>query len=172
MIIRTLATLACTVALVSCQREQRNFREIPAAGAPVDAVRLSTLEPGTPTPAPAAGTEYTETAYAISQGRQLYGRFNCVGCHSHGGGGMGPPLMDDTWIYGSDPANIFASIVEGRPNGMPTFGSKIPRYQIWQLASYVRSLSGLAARDAMSSRADEMMSTPAQNVMPSEKPVR
>ena len=51
--------------------------------------------------------------------------------------------MDDRWIYGSDPSNIFNTIVEGRPNGMPSFGSKIPRYQIWQLASYVRSLAGL-----------------------------
>ena len=85
---------------------------------------------------------------------------------------MGPPLMDDKWIYGNEPANIFNTIAEGRPNGMPTFGTKIPRYQIWQLASYVRSLSGLAATDAISSRADEMMSTPAQNVMPAEKPVR
>jgi cytochrome c oxidase cbb3-type subunit III len=85
---------------------------------------------------------------------------------------MGPPLMDDKWIYGSQPVNIFSTIVEGRPNGMPTFGSKVPRYQVWQLTAYVRSLSGLAAKDKMSSRSDEMMSTPAQNVMPSEKPVQ
>ena len=85
---------------------------------------------------------------------------------------MGPPLMDDKWIYGSQPANIFLTIVQGRPNGMPTFGNKIPRDQIWQLTSYVRSLSGLAAKDAISSRADEMMSIPARNVMGSEKPVQ
>jgi cytochrome c oxidase cbb3-type subunit 3 len=85
---------------------------------------------------------------------------------------MGPPFIDDKWIYGSEPANIFTTIVEGRPNGMPAFGSKIPRYQIWQIAAYVRSMSGLAAKDAMSSRADEMMSTPARNIMPSEKPAQ
>ena len=68
---------------------------------------------------------------------------NCSGCHSHGGGGMGPPLMDSQWIYGSDAANIFATIVEGRPNGMPSFGSKLPPDSIWKLATYVRSLSGL-----------------------------
>jgi cytochrome c oxidase cbb3-type subunit 3 len=85
---------------------------------------------------------------------------------------MGPPLMDYKWIYGSQPANIFTTIVQGRPNGMTTFGSKISRYQICQLAAYVRSLSGLAAKDAISSRADEMMSTPAQNVMPSGKPAQ
>ena len=69
---------------------------------------------------------------------------------------MGPPLMDDRWIYGSDPANIFATIVQGRPNGMPTFGSKIPRYQIWQLTSYVRSMSGLVPMDVAPNRGDTM----------------
>jgi cytochrome c oxidase cbb3-type subunit 3 len=170
MIVRAAAVFCCALLLISCQREERTFREIPAAAAPVDTVRLSPLEPGAPTPATRDGTEYTETAYAISQGRQLFMQFNCVGCHAHGGGGMGPPLMDDAWIYGSEPANIFATIVEGRPNGMPAFGRKIPRYQIWQLASYVRSVSGLAAKDAIPSRADEMMSLPARNVMKPEEP--
>ena len=36
----------------------------------------------------------------IAEGQQLYMQMNCVGCHSHGGGGMGPPLMDDEWRYG------------------------------------------------------------------------
>ena len=57
---------------------------------------------------------------------------------------MGPPLIDDKWIYGSDPDQIFATIMQGRPNGMPSFRGKIPDYQVWQLAAYVRSLGGLA----------------------------
>ena len=55
---------------------------------------------------------------------------------------MGPPLMDDQWIYGSAPANIVATILEGRPNGMPAFRGKIPDHQAMQLAAYVRSISG------------------------------
>ena len=70
---------------------------------------------------------------------------NCTGCHAHGGGAIGPPLMDDSWIYGSHPDQIFATIVEGRPNGMPSFRGKLPDYEIWQLAAYVRSLSGANA---------------------------
>ena len=59
----------------------------------------------------------------------LFTSYNCVGCHgSGGGGGMGPPLKDHKWIYGADPANIFATIVEGRPNGMPSCRNKIPDY--------------------------------------------
>lgn len=99
---------------------------------------------------------YEGNAYAISEGQRLYQWFNCVGCHSHGGGGMGPPLMDDKWIYGSDPENIFATIVEGRPNGMPSFRGKIPEYQVWQIVAYVQSMSGAVPKDAASGRADEM----------------
>ena len=80
----------------------------------------------------------------MSEGQRLYTWFNCVGCHAHGGGGMGPALMDDEWIYGSDPAQIFSTIIEGRPNGMPTFGGKVNAQEAWQLVAYVRSMSGRA----------------------------
>jgi cytochrome c oxidase cbb3-type subunit 3 len=49
--------------------------------------------------------------------------------------------MDDKWIYGGRIDQIFASIYQGRPNGMPVWGGKIPQGQIWQIAAYVRSLS-------------------------------
>ena len=48
--------------------------------------------------------------------------------------------MDDVWIYGKEPGNVFATIVEGRPNGMPAWRGKIPEYQIWQIVTYVESL--------------------------------
>ncbi len=77
----------------------------------------------------------------IEAGKQLFSAMNCVGCHFNGGGGMGPPLMDNVWIYGDSIENIAASIREGRPNGMPSFRGFLPDEQIWQLAAYVRSLS-------------------------------
>jgi cytochrome c oxidase cbb3-type subunit 3 len=64
--------------------------------------------------------------------------------------------MDDEWIYGSAPENIFQTIVQGRPNGMPSFGGKIPVDQIWQLVSYVRSMSGLLSKDVAPGRNDAM----------------
>ena len=105
---------------------------------------------------PATIGPYEANAYAIAEGKRLYAQFNCVGCHANGGGGMGPPLMDDKWLYGSEPANIFATIVEGRPNGMPAFGGKLSHDQVWQLVAYVRSLSGLVRQDAASGRSDHM----------------
>src|ERR1043166_6823285 len=89
---------------------------------------------------------YEGNAYAVSQGQQLFEQYNCSGCHFHGGGGIGPALMDDEWIYGSSPANIYGSIAEGRPNGMPSWGGHIPDYQIWELVTYVRSVGGVAGK--------------------------
>ena len=60
--------------------------------------------------------------------------------------------MDDHWIYGSSMENIASSIIEGRPNGMPTFRKMVAGDQVWQLAAYVRSLSQLAARDTAGSQ--------------------
>lgn len=85
--------------------------------------------------------EYDGNDEMIQAGKQLYAAMNCVGCHSHGGGGMGPPLMDNRWIYGSSIEHIVSSVREGRPNGMPSFRGRIPDEQIWQIAAYVRSLS-------------------------------
>jgi cytochrome c oxidase cbb3-type subunit 3 len=64
--------------------------------------------------------------------------------------------MDDQWIYGAAPANIYATIVEGRPNGMPSFRGRITDQQVWQLVAYVRSMSGLAPPAAAPGRNDEM----------------
>lgn len=80
----------------------------------------------------------------IAAGRQLYLAMNCVGCHAHGGGGMGPALIDDTWIYGGEIENIAASIREGRPAGMPSFRGFLPEEQIWQISAYVHSLPAAA----------------------------
>jgi cytochrome c oxidase cbb3-type subunit 3 len=49
--------------------------------------------------------------------------------------------MDDEWIYGGRLEQIHQTIVQGRPNGMPSWGGKIPDEQIWQITAYVRSMS-------------------------------
>ena len=99
---------------------------------------------------------YEGNAYAISQGQQLFEQYNCTGCHFHGGGGIGPPLMDEESLYGSTPAEIYQSIANGRPNGMPAWGGKIPDYQIWELVTYVRAVGGFEGKVATGSRAEGM----------------
>ncbi|HEY0369590.1 MAG TPA: cytochrome c [Chthoniobacterales bacterium] len=156
----------------SCKREERGFRVQPPAADKVTVASMSDLHPGgggpTPTIAPPKG--YEESAYAIGEGQKLYMAFNCVGCHFHGGGGIGPPLMDGEWIYGHEPQQIFASIVEGRPNGMPSFRGKIPDYQVWQLVAYVRSLGGLAPSSTAPGRSDEMAAGHPPNSNPATTP--
>jgi cytochrome c oxidase cbb3-type subunit 3 len=56
--------------------------------------------------------------------------------------------MDDQWTYGGRIDQIHASIVQGRPNGMPSWRGKIPDTQIWEIAAYVRSLSAPTAANA------------------------
>ena len=114
----------------------------------------------------AVNNPYEGNAYAINQGQQLFDKFNCSGCHFHGGGGIGPPLMDEEWIYGSSPAQIYQSIAEGRPNGMPAWGGRIADYQIWQLVTYVRAVGGFEGKVATPSRAEGMQSKRAEEPKP------
>jgi len=87
-----------------------------------------------------ARNPYEDNAYAMTEGQRLYEWYNCSGCHARGGGGIGPPLMAKTWRYGKEPGGIYTSIVEGRPNGMPSWRGKMPEYQVWQIVTYVQTL--------------------------------
>lgn len=79
---------------------------------------------------------------AAQRGMENFGSFNCVGCHmGNGGGGMGPALSNHAFIYGSAPENIFLSIYQGRPNGMPAWGTVLPEDAIWDLVAYIKNLS-------------------------------
>lgn len=154
---RFLVGIALVATTTACEREARRFREGPPTGTDYSVVvEDRDLQPGGKTPDPTISSPYEHNAYAISEGKRLFEQWNCAGCHSHGGGGMGPPLMDDEWIYGSEPENIVESIVEGRPNGMPSFRGRIPNQQLWQIAAYVRSMSGLLPKDVTNARADHM----------------
>ncbi len=86
------------------------------------------------------GQHYVNDAHAISDGKRLFNMYNCSGCHFHGAGGIGPALMDEDWIYGGEIDQIFESIYQGRPNGMPAWKGKLPDEQIWEIAAYVHSL--------------------------------
>lgn len=170
--IALIALSAALLALTSCEREERRFREMPSAAARRNSERLVDLVPGPYTADIAVRNPYDRNAFAISEGKRLFRWYNCVGCHANGGGGMGPPLMDERWIYGSDPENIFATIVEGRPNGMPSFRGKIPEYQVWQLVAYVRSLSGNVPKDAAGGRSDHMQTRKQEQALPDLKTER
>lgn len=157
-----IIALVVVATLVSCEREERRFREPTPSSSATQGLTISGLHPANPSvrttqpPSAPVDNPYSYNAYAVSEGEKLYNSYNCVGCHAHGGGGIGPPLMDDVWIYGSEPQNIYATIVQGRPNGMPSFRGKIPDQQVWEIVAYVRSLSGQLPKDVAPGRSDEM----------------
>jgi cytochrome c oxidase cbb3-type subunit 3 len=92
---------------------------------------------------------YNGNAGAAAEGRELFVQYNCSGCHGgRAGGGMGPNLRDSAWIYGNSDAQLFGTIVEGRPNGMPTWGPKISSDQIWKIITYIRTLGTPQEPDA------------------------
>jgi cytochrome c oxidase cbb3-type subunit 3 len=141
---RFLISIAAStvVSLAGCQRAEHSSPPADQADH-VDTID-SALAPGvdhslvTINPKAAA---YYDNPEAVNTGKRLFQQYNCSGCHSNGGGGMGPSLMDDEWIYGGRLEQIHATLVEGRPNGMPSWGGKVPDEQLWQLAAYVRSMS-------------------------------
>lgn len=143
--LRALAALgALAVGLGACDRdEQRLERDVLPSGVNPDVVRTSELQPGEPVPGRRLTNPFDDNPRAVQNGRTFYTWFNCAGCHGAlGGGGIGPPLRDDDWIYGGRPDQIYMSILQGRPQGMPSFGGRIPDEVAWQIVAYVLSLGG------------------------------
>jgi cytochrome c oxidase cbb3-type subunit 3 len=153
--LRTGLFVLLLVFLAGCEREKRQFSAPPATFKAYD-VTMSDIHPGTPgTPQPVQNPSDNH-AVDTNEGKRLFVQYNCSGCHFNGGGGIGPPLMDEKWIYGDKPENIYSTIVEGRPNGMPSFRQKIPDSQLREIVAYVRSMSGQLRKDVAPTRNDDM----------------
>ena len=127
--------------LAACNRDSSG---VLATSAPLTAPSSNRTAVG-PAPGPdkrvlQASNPFGGNKVAISEGRQLFNRMNCSGCHGdHGGGGMGPSLRDVDWMYGSEDAQILSSIAEGRAHGMPAWGTKMGDDQIWKLVAYIKA---------------------------------
>jgi cytochrome c oxidase cbb3-type subunit 3 len=168
---RTAAiVLTAALAVSACERESRRYQELPAAAARPDGVHLTDFQPGEHQKATPTLSPYQENAWGIGEGKRLYQAYNCNGCHAQGGGGIGPALMDGKWIYGFDPEQIHSTIVQGRPNGMPAFGGRIPDQQVWQIVAYVQSLSGLTPQDAAPGRDDDLAAKKPESRKERERP--
>src|SRR5215475_7515047 len=89
------------------------------------------------------GNPFAKSPQAVVQGKQLFLKNGCPGCHGGaGGGGMGKPLIDDEWRFGSDDATLFKLIRGQIPDQtMPkAFGATLTEDEVWKLLMYVRSL--------------------------------
>lgn len=142
---RRLGALALIVLATACRGDDARTM-LPSTGATEQGVPVVTseLRAGTTRPLPASErTEnpYVDDEHALAAGRELYATMNCAGCHGpQGGGSIGPPLADADWIYGGEPENIVQAVLQGRPNGMPAFGGRLPASEAWKIAAYVKHL--------------------------------
>ena len=153
-------SLLVTVLLGSgCDREARRYTDLSGAAANREtAVRVTSLQPGASPPQAPIASPYQGNAWGVAEGKRLYSAFNCAPCHAvNGGGAIGPALIDDKWIYGGQADQIYATISQGRPNGMPSFGGHVTTQQIWQLVSYVQALSGQVEASIAPGRNDDQM---------------
>ncbi|KRT71205.1 MAG: mxaG (cytochrome c1) involved in methanol dehydrogenase (mxaG3) [candidate division NC10 bacterium CSP1-5] len=86
---------------------------------------------------------FTGNPEAITEGKRLFSLYGCPGCHGkEGGGGMGRPLLDDEWQFGSDDGTLF-KLIRGEIPGqtMPdVFGKAMKDEEIWQVIAFIRTL--------------------------------
>lgn len=89
------------------------------------------------------GNPYARSVGAVLEGRALFLKYGCSGCHGvGGGGGMGRPLIDDEWKFGSDDKTLFKLIRGEIPQQtMPSvIGKAMSDDEIWEVLVYVRSM--------------------------------
>jgi cytochrome c oxidase cbb3-type subunit 3 len=151
----TATTRLLPIALVAWLALSTNYAMAQQGAAPdadrgPDAVSVTGLFPnaGAPVPEDPIGARFEGNKVAIADGAQLFDQMNCSGCHFNGGGGMGPALMSGYWRYGGQMDQIYESIAQGRPNGMPSWQFVLQPQQMWELAAYVKSLSAPAPSSA------------------------
>jgi len=143
-IAQLLPIALAAVLVVAANNARAQQGTAPSAGRGPNEVSVTSLFPNgatPPRPPDTIGRRFEGNKLAIGDGELLFGQMNCTGCHFNGGGGMGPALMSGHWRYGGRIEQIYESIAQGRPNGMPSWQFVLGPTQIWDLAAYVKSLS-------------------------------
>jgi cytochrome c oxidase cbb3-type subunit III len=143
---RLLGLATGVLLLGGCRTERPPLERAAPRASEAMRTRTSAFAAGIPLPEARPKNPYEGDVHAINEGKRLYGWFNCAGCHGAiGGGAIGPPLRDRSWIYGGDAGQIYQTILEGRPNGMPAYGGRLPEDAAWKIVAYVQSLGGTPA---------------------------
>ena len=83
---------------------------------------------------------YHGDAVAIAKGAETWATI-CVACHLPEGTGLvGPSLVDGYSKYGNSDADLFKTVAEGRPLGMPPWGPGLGTEKIWQVLAYLETM--------------------------------
>ncbi len=105
-------------------------------------VPVGNLQPGGVNERPNITNPAANDPQTVQRGMEYFAHMNCVGCHApNGAGGMGPALSNAKFKFGGEPANIYLTILQGRPGGMPAWGGMLPDKVIWDLVAYIQSIS-------------------------------
>ena len=88
---RNAFLILVAIACAGCEREERRLNQ-PSPPAPTQFVAQVPLQPGPTFVATATEAPFDDNAYGTSEGERLFSQMNCVGCHAHGGGSMGPAV--------------------------------------------------------------------------------
>jgi len=148
MALARIAVVAGALAVTGCERvEGGSTASAPVKAQPgmeaLAAIPLGDVVGGHAPAAAAMANPYDGHPEAVAEGKTLFVRMNCAGCHGYDAkGGMGPNLQDGYWRYGGAPVSLFKSIYEGRPQGMPAWNPALPPDEIWKVVAYLQSLGG------------------------------
>lgn len=83
---------------------------------------------------------YHGDAAAIADGQQVFLQI-CAACHKPDASGLvGPSLVDAYWKYGHTDAELFQTVMEGRPGGMPAWGAQLGSEKTWRALAYLETL--------------------------------
>ena len=105
---------------------------------------------------------YADYGSVAEEGRNLYLAAGCNGCHGMGGGGMGPPLTNEVWVYGKDDDTLFRLIALGSDElqkqgysrkgsenvvgPMPAQGTIVKSDDdLWKIIAWIRSVNPSSA---------------------------
>jgi mono/diheme cytochrome c family protein len=115
---------------------------------------------------------YEDFASVADEGHKKFMAAGCNGCHGGtGGGGMGPPLTNQVWVYGKDGDTLFRLIALGsdelQKDGyqrkgsenvvgpMPPFGGIVKSNDdVWKIIAWIRSVNPSSAEGSSASAAE------------------
>lgn len=83
---------------------------------------------------------YRGNAAAIAEGKEVFTTI-CAACHKPDASGLvGPSLVDPYWKYGHTDADLFQTVTQGRPGGMPPWGPQLGSEKVWKVLAYLETL--------------------------------
>jgi cytochrome c oxidase cbb3-type subunit 3 len=83
---------------------------------------------------------YRGDAHAVSEGAEVFSTI-CMACHKADGSGLvGPSLVDPYWKYGNTDVDLFETVSNGRPGGMPPWSAQLGSEKIWKALAYLETL--------------------------------